>query len=170
MNKSSVNLLKPGSRHCVIAGVLVLLAVGVSGCSTPSASSKVYTYSQAQTEQIVRNGTVTNVRSIVIQQDRTSGAGMVAGGALGGVAGSAVGGGVGRDLAIVGGAILGALVGNKAEESVGKSDGLEITVRLDNGETRVIAQEADQPLSIGERVQVISGTGVTRVAPMPGAR
>lgn len=170
MNKSSANLFNLGSRHCVITGVLVLLAVGVSGCSTPSASSKVYTYSQAQSEQIVRNGTVTNVRSIVIQQDRTSGAGMVAGGALGGVAGSAVGGGVGRDLAIVGGAILGALVGNKAEESVGKSDGLEITVRLDNGETRVIAQEADQPLSIGERVQVISGTGVTRVAPMAGAR
>lgn len=170
MNKSSVNLLNLGSRQCVITGVLALLALGVSGCSTPSASSKVYTYGQAQTEQIVRNGTVTNVRSIVIQQDRTSGAGMVAGGALGGVAGSAVGGGVGRDLAIVGGAILGALVGNKAEESVGKSDGLEVTVRLDNGETRVIAQEADQPLSIGERVQVISGTGVTRVAPMSGAR
>jgi outer membrane lipoprotein SlyB len=91
---------------------------------------------------------------------------MVAGGALGGVAGSAVGGGTGRDLAIVGGAILGALVGQKVEEGVGKTNGLEITVRLDNGETRVIAQEDDVRLSVGQRVQVISGTGVTRVTPM----
>jgi outer membrane lipoprotein SlyB len=170
MNKSSACVSNLGARQYALSGVLVLLAVGLSGCSTPSASSKVYTYSQAQSEQIVRNGTVTNVRSIVIQQDKTSGAGMIAGGALGGVAGSAVGGGTGRDLAIVGGAILGALVGNKVEEGAGKSDGLEITVRLDNGETRVIAQEADEPISVGQRVQVISGTGVTRVAPMSGAR
>jgi outer membrane lipoprotein SlyB len=91
---------------------------------------------------------------------------MVAGGALGGVAGSAVGGGTGRDLAIVGGAILGALVGEKVEQEAGKTNGLEITVRMDNGETRVIAQADDVPISAGQRVQVISGTGVTRVAPM----
>jgi outer membrane lipoprotein SlyB len=170
MSKSSACVLKSGTRHYALSGLLVLLAVGVTGCSTPSASSKVYTYGQAQSEQIVRNGTVTNVRTIVIQQDKTSGAGMIAGGALGGVAGSAVGGGTGRDLAIVGGAILGALVGNKVEEGAGKTDGLEITVRLDNGETRVIAQEADVPITVGQRVQVISGTGVTRVTPMSGAR
>jgi outer membrane lipoprotein SlyB len=166
MNRPSTLMLKAGTRFYLFSGVLVLLAAGVSGCSTPSASASVYTYGQAQTEQIVRNGTVTNVRPIVIQKDGTSGAGMIAGGALGGVAGSAVGGGTGRDLAIVGGAILGALVGQKVEEGVGKTNGLEITVRLDNGETRVIAQEDDVRLSVGQRVQVISGTGVTRVTPM----
>lgn len=170
MKISSVSDRRSGTRSYLLSGVLVLLAAGVSGCSSPSASSKVYTYGQAQSEQVVRNGTVTSVRPIVIQQDGTSGAGLVAGGALGGVAGSAIGGGTGRDLAIVGGAILGALVGRKAEETMGKSDGIEITVRLDNGETRVIAQEADEPMTVGQRVQVISGTGVTRVAPMSGAR
>lgn len=151
----------------LIAALAVLGSIGwVSGCSTPSASSKVYTYGQAQSEQIVRNGTVTAIRSITIQRDRSTGAGMVAGGALGGVAGSAVGDGTGRTLAIVGGAILGALVGEKVEEQAGKTDGLEITVRLDNGETRVIAQAADVPFSVGQRVQVISGAGPVRVAPM----
>jgi len=151
-----------------LAGLVVLIAsLGVvAGCSTPSASSQVYTYGQAQAEQIVRNGTVTGLRPITIQKDRSSGAGMIAGGALGGVAGSGVGGGTGRNLAIVGGAILGALVGEKVEEQIGKSDGLEITVRLDNGETRVIAQAADVPFSVGQRVQVISGAGPVRVAPM----
>lgn len=149
-----------------IAGAVVALAVGSTGCSTPSASAGVYTYGQAQSEQIVRTGTIVNLRPVTIQQDRTSGAGMLAGGAIGGVAGSAIGGGTGRDLAIVGGAILGALAGNKIEEEAGKSKGIEITVKLDNGETRVIAQADDQRLAIGQRVQVISGAGPVRVTPM----
>jgi outer membrane lipoprotein SlyB len=140
----------------------------VSGCAKPSASANVYTYGQAQRDQVVRNGTIVNVRPITIQNDRTSGAGMVAGGAVGGVVGSTVGGGTGRTLAVLGGAILGALAGDAVEDRVGKKDGLEITVRLDNGETRVIAQEADVPLVLNQRVQVVSGAGPTRVTPMSG--
>ena len=155
------------------AGTRVLLAaVGlsavllVSGCTKPSASANVYNYNQTQRDQIVRNGTVINVRPITIERDQTSGVGAVAGGAVGGVAGSAVGGGTGRTLAIIGGAILGALAGNAVEDQVGKKDGLEITVRLDNGETRVIAQEADLPIMMNQRVQVINGAGPTRVVPL----
>lgn len=140
-------------------------ALTLTGCASPNASASVYTYGQAQTEQVVREGTVRAVRPIVIQQERSSGAGLVAGGALGGVAGSAVGDGTGRTLAIVGGALLGALAGQKVEEAATKTNGLEITVRLDNGETRVIAQAADVALSVGQRVQVISGAGPTRVVP-----
>ncbi|AUL48514.1 hypothetical protein BTL55_17250 [Bordetella trematum] len=153
----------------VARGVAVVtLAAGMAvlaGCANRSASSGVYSYDQAQREQIVRTGTVTGVRPITIQNDKSSGAGMLAGGALGGVAGNAVGGGTGRAIATVGGAILGALAGNAVENQVGKTSGLEITVRLDNGETRVVAQEADVPVSVGQRVQVISGAGPTRVVP-----
>lgn len=138
----------------------------VAGCANPSASSSVYTYGQAQQEQIVRMGTVVSVRSVTIQNDKSSGAGMVAGGALGGVAGNAIGGGSGRAIATVGGAILGGLLGNTIENQVGKTQGLEITVQLDNGETRVIAQAADVPLSAGQRVRVVSGQGPARVVPM----
>lgn len=151
-------------RAAILGGALAV-AVSVSGCSTPSASAGVYTYGQAQSEQIVRYGTVTGLRPVVIQKDRSSGVGMIAGGALGGVAGSAIGGGTGRDLAIVGGAILGALAGEKVEEQAGKTQGIEVTVRLDNGETRVVAQEDDQRLAVGSRVQVISGAGPVRVVP-----
>lgn len=145
-----------------VAGSLTVLA----GCAHQSASSSVYTYGQAQREQIVRLGTVEAVRNVVIQQERTTGAGTVAGGALGGVAGSTIGGGSGRVLAAIGGGLLGAMAGDAVEHRMGKSAGLEITVRLDNGETRVIAQEADVPLSVGQRVRVISGGGPTRVTPM----
>ena len=153
-------------RFAVVASALVGVTF-ISGCAQPSASSNVYTYSQAQREQVVRVGTVTGVRPIVNKNDATTGAGMVAGGALGGVAGNSVGGGNGRTLAIVGGAILGALAGNAVEDQTGRRDGLEITVRLDNGEMRVIAQEGDIPIVVGQRVQLVSGAGPTRVTPMP---
>lgn len=152
-------------RWAVVAALGLSLSV-LAGCSTPSASSSVYTYGQAQREQIVRTGTITSMRPITIEKGGTSGVGAVAGGVVGGVAGAGVGRGMGNALAAVGGAVIGALAGNAIEGHMGKTSGYEITVRLDNGETRVIAQEADQPLSVGQRVQVISGAGPTRVAPM----
>jgi len=162
---SSFKFMPRASRWVAVSALAVSLAT-LAGCANNSASSGVYTYGQAQREQIVRTGTVVGVRPITIQEDRSSGVGLLGGAALGGVAGNAVGGGTGRAIATVGGAILGALAGNAVENRVGKSSGLEITVRLDNGETRVVAQEADQPISVGQRVQVISGAGPTRVAPM----
>lgn len=165
MSKKLFSTSATGSR-VLLAAVCLSAVVLVSGCAKPSASANVYNYNQTQRDQIVRNGTVINVRPITIERDQTSGVGAVAGGAVGGVAGSAVGGGTGRTLAIIGGAILGALAGNAVEDQVGKKDGLEITVRLDNGETRVIAQEADLPIMMNQRVQVISGAGPTRVVPL----
>jgi outer membrane lipoprotein SlyB len=157
--------VRSGLTATCLAAMVAATALTMTGCANPNASASVYTYGQAQTEQVVREGTVKAVRPIVIQQEKSSGAGLVAGGALGGVAGSAVGSGTGRTLAIVGGALLGALAGEKVEEAATKTNGIEITVRLDNGETRVIAQAADVALSVGQRVQVISGAGPTRVVP-----
>jgi outer membrane lipoprotein SlyB len=111
-------------------------------------------------------GTVVSVRNVVIQNDKSSGAGVIAGGALGGVAGNAIGGGSGKTITTVGGAILGGLLGNTIENQVGKTQGLEITVRLDNGETRVVAQAADVAIAPGQRVRLVSGNGPTRVVPM----
>lgn len=165
MNKNFAGLKSSGLRLMLGAALVSSVAL-IAGCAKPSASANVYNYNQTQRDQIVRNGTVINVRAITIQSDQTSGVGAVAGGAVGGVAGSAVGGGTGRTLAIIGGAIVGALAGNAIEDRAGKKDGLEITVRLDNGETRVIAQEADLPIMMNQRVQVVSGAGPTRVVPL----
>jgi len=162
----SMTLSTPRTGRLLAVTAAVGALALVAGCANPSASSAVYSYDQAQREQIVRTGTVTGVRPITIQQDKSSGAGVIAGGALGGVAGNAVGGGSGRAIATVGGALLGALAGNMIENRVGTASGYEITVRLDNGETRVVAQEADVPISVGQRVQVVSGAGPTRVSPM----
>lgn len=146
--------------------VVVASAAVLAGCAHDTASSSVYSYGQAQREQVVRLGTVQSVRPVTIQQDRTSGAGVAAGGALGGVAGSGIGGGRGQVLAAIGGGLLGAYAGDKIEHAAGKTRGLEIVVLLDNGETRVVAQADDVPIGVGQRVRMISGGGPTRVVPM----
>ncbi|MBP6020772.1 MAG: glycine zipper 2TM domain-containing protein [Burkholderiaceae bacterium] len=158
-------VVKRTVRQVALVGVLGVAAV-LAGCANDNASSSVYSYGQAQREQIVRIGTVESVRPVTIQKDKTSGAGVLAGGALGGVAGSTIGGGRGNVLATIGGGLLGALAGNAVENQVGKTQGLEIVVRLDNGETRVVAQAADVNISPGQRVRMISGNGPTRVVPM----
>lgn len=155
------------ARRFAAVALAVSPLVFLAGCANKSASSNVYTYGQAQREQIVRMGTVISSRPIIIQDEQSSGVGMGAGAAIGGVAASTIGGGRGQTLATIGGALLGGLLGNAIENRVGKTDGLEITVRLDNGETRVIAQEADIQFVPGQRVQLLSGTGPTRVVPAP---
>lgn len=152
-------------RGAAVASALMATVV-LAGCASQSASSNVYTYQQAQREQITYMGTVLGVRNITIQSDHNSGLGTVAGAVLGGVLGSTIGGGSGRVIATAAGAAAGGLAGNTVENTSGRRAGYEITVRLDNGETRVIAQEADVPISVGQRVQIITGSGTTRVVPV----
>lgn len=154
------------ARRFAIAALAISPLVFIAGCANKSASSNVYSYGQAQREQIVRMGTVVSTRAIVIQNEQSSGVGTLAGGALGGVAGSTIGGGRGQVLATIGGALLGGIAGNAVENQTGKTQGLEVTVRLDNGETRVIAQAADIQFTSGQRVRLLSGNGPTRVVPL----
>jgi len=155
---------KQGLKRAVALAGIVGLAVIVGGCANQSASSRVYTFDQAQRAQTVTLGYVVGVRPITIQASQPSGFGAIAGGALGIAAGNAVGGGSGRRLTTVGGAVGGAMAGNAIENASSRRQGLEITVRLDNGQTRVIAQEADVPIFTGQRVQVVTQGGVNRVS------
>jgi outer membrane lipoprotein SlyB len=107
-------------------------------------------------------GVVESVRQVSIEGSK-SGVGAVAGGVVGGVAGSNVGGGKGSTIASILGAVAGGVAGNAIEQGTTKTQGLEITVKLDNGEFRAITQEADESFRPGERVRLLSGSGVTRV-------
>ena len=156
---------KPWLRLMVLS-TMAASVLFVTGCANRSASSSVYTYGQAQNEQIVRLGTVQSVRYVTIQSDQPSGFGGISGAAIGGVAGSTIGGGRGNVLATIAGGVLGGLAGNAIENQVQKKQGLEITVRMDNGETRAIAQEADTMFTAGQRVRVLSGNGPSRVTPL----
>ena len=150
-------------KRSLLVAALALTSLGMSACQATNTSANVYRADQAQREQIVRMATVESVKDVLIEQ-RDSGIGALSGAALGGVAGSAVGQGRGSAVAAIAGALAGGLIGNAVEGEVGKRRGLEITVRLDNGELRAIVQEADQQFVPGERVRLLTQGGVTRVS------
>ncbi len=150
--------------HVALA-TLLAAAVGLQGCM-PSSSADVYTAGQAQREQSVRMGTVESIRAVKIQANngRPSGVGTLGGALAGGVAGSTIGGGKGSTLAAVGGALAGAALGTAAESGLGVRNGVEITVRLDNGTLRAVTQEVTKEVfRVGERVRLLTANGVTRV-------
>lgn len=153
------------SARLALAMVLVG-TLAMTGCAYNSSSADVYTSGQAQREQSVRMGTVESVRGVRISANngQPSGVGAVGGGALGAVAGSAIGGGKGSILAAIAGGIAGAVAGNAVENGVAQRNGVEITVRLDNGDLRAITQSATGEIfRAGDRVRLLSSGGVTRV-------
>ena len=144
--------------------LIALLATSMilSGCPQ-SLSGGAYSRGQARQEQNVRNGTVESVRPVTIEGTKTP-IGTVAGGAVGGVAGSTIGSGKGSAVGAIIGAVAGGIAGSVAEEALTRKQGLEIIVKLDSGNTVAITQEADEQFRPGERVRIISGGGVSRVA------
>jgi len=141
----------------------VAAVVLLSACSTPSNSGSVYRANQAQTEQTVRMGYVDSIRNVTIDKGQT-GVGTVAGAALGGIAaGSNIGGGNGSIAAGIVGAVAGGLIGQKVENNLSQKPGLEITVRLDNGDIKAITQDADEAFNVGDRVRLLSSGRTTRV-------
>ena len=145
-------------------GAAVLAALAATGCATQQRSGSVYRAGEAQREQIVRMATVESVREVTIDRGQT-GVGTGAGAVIGGVAGSGVGGGRGSVIGAVAGAVAGGIVGQAIENQSSKVPGLEITVKLDNGELRAIVQEIDgQQFKPGDRVRLLSEGGVTRVS------
>ena len=86
---------------------------------------------------------------------------------VGGIAGSGVGGGRGSAVAAVIGAVAGGMLGAAAEEGVTRTQGVEITVREDDGSMRAYVQavEPNQTFRVGQRVRILTVNGTSRVAP-----
>jgi len=146
-------------------GMLVVSAAAVlfAGCVSQK-TGDMYTRDEALREQSVRRATVESVRPVKIEGTR-SGVGAVAGGAVGGIAGSTVGTGKTSNVAAVAGALGGGLAGQALEEGVTRKNGVEITVRLDNGEMRAIVQDDSDKFFTGQKVRLLTHNGITRVSP-----
>lgn len=141
--------------------VLISLSFFLAACAG-SQSGSVYSRDDARKTQTVRMGVVESVRLVRIEGTKTP-IGTVAGGAVGGIAGSTIGHGRGSAAAAVVGAVVGGLAGAAAEEGITRKDGLEITVKLDNGTLLAVVQEADEQFHPGERVRLVESGGTTRV-------
>ena len=171
-------------RLAVLAAALTLALAGCASLppglsATQPYSPTVYAPAGAQTVQQVQTGTILSIQPVMI---RASGTESQTGGALGALAGGllghSIGGGNGRTLATVAGALAGGVGGDVAAQHAYEVPGVQVTVRLDGGryeapQTIAVTQAVDpaQPLSIGQRVEVVGsgwGSSPARVLPLPG--
>ena len=147
------------------AVLAALIAAGSIGGCASNLSGSTYSRDEARAVQVVRLGTIVSLRPVQIEGTRTpigSGAGAI----VGGVAGGGLGGGRGSVVAAVIGAVAGGLVGAAAEEGVTRVQGVEITVREDDGLLRAYVQQVSEGevFRVGERVRIMTLNGTSRVA------
>lgn len=152
-------------KSIVLTATFTALTLLLSGCAS-SLTGDSYSRDDARRVQTIRMGTIESLRPVRIEGTKTpigSGAGAV----IGGIAGSGVGGGRGSAVAAVIGAVAGGLAGAAAEEGITRTQGVEITVREDDGVLRAYVQavEPNQIFRVGQRVRISSVNGQSRVAP-----
>ncbi|WP_341521025.1 glycine zipper 2TM domain-containing protein [Pseudomonas sp. G.S.17] len=150
-------------KSVLLAASFTAMALTLGGC-TSNLTGDSYSRDEARTVQSVRLGTIESLRPVKIEGTKTPiGAG--AGAVVGGVGGSAIGGGRGSIVAAVIGAVAGGLLGSATEEGLTRTQGVEITVREDDGSMRAYVQQVQENeiFRVGERVRIMSVNGTSRV-------
>ncbi|MBF5094869.1 hypothetical protein F1643_10625 [Azospirillum sp. INR13] len=136
--------------------LFVAAAGGLAGC-TSDYSPNTYSSSAVQQANKVEPAVVVGFRQVAISANGTVGA--VSGGAAGGILGAQVGsGGMNAALGTVGGTAIGGLLGTAMEHIAGDTTGWEYIVRKSNGDLLSLTQKEPQPLPIGQKVLVITGS------------
>ncbi|NWA61418.1 outer membrane lipoprotein SlyB [Pantoea sp. B9002] len=147
---------------------VALTGLTLAGCANNSTlSGDVYSASEAKQVQSVSYGTLVSVRPVKIQGgDENNVIGAIGGAVLGGFLGNTIGGGSGRSLATAGGAVLGGVAGQGVQGAVNKSDGVELEIRKDDGNTIMVVQkQAATRYSVGQRVVMASNGSQVTVSP-----
>jgi outer membrane lipoprotein SlyB len=152
---------RPMSLRAVTAALAAVLLLG--GCAQ-GLGGGAYSRTEARRAMTVQFGTVESVRAVQLEGTKTP-IGSVAGAAVGGIAGSSVGGGRGAAAAAVIGAVAGGVAGAAIEEGATRTRGVEVTVRLDNGQFLAVVQaDEGEAFRAGERVRVLRDAGTVRVS------
>jgi outer membrane lipoprotein SlyB len=146
---------------CKLGFSALVIGSLITGCAS-SNSGSVYKRDETRQAQTVRMGVVESVRQVSIEGTKSP-VGTIAGGVIGAVAGSRIGGGSAKVITGTLGAVAGALAGSAVEEKVTQKNGLEITVKLDNGSMIAVVQEATEEFHAGDRIRVLDSGGVTRI-------
>lgn len=155
----------------LITGVLLVSNTAYAqrsyGASAPMNDSGAYNetqrpQTQPQQQQQYNNntcrdcGTVDYIREVE-QKGEGSGLGLIGGAVVGGLLGNQIGGGKGKTVGAVVGAVGGGYAGNEIEKSARSAKHYEITVRFDDGNTRVYTEAQPPALRTGDRVRVNNG-------------
>ena len=114
----------------------------------------------------IRQGVIEQITSVQLESNHHRGLGAIVGG-LGGLGiGSLIGGGTGRDVAMVAGALGGALLGNDIQKKHDQPvQGQQIIVRVRSGVLVSVTQPVDPNLRTGQRVYIEGSGEGARVIP-----
>jgi outer membrane lipoprotein SlyB len=123
-------------KRLIIAALFAPAVALTAACA--SLSPQDYSAREARSVEAVQYGSVVSVRPVRINGGDQAPVGTFAGAAVGGLLGSTIGHG--------GGSAAGAIL-----------------VRLDNGQTIAVVQGGWQDFAAGQRVQVVTGRGGSRV-------
>ncbi|MFT4464759.1 MAG: outer membrane lipoprotein SlyB [Sodalis sp. (in: enterobacteria)] len=148
--------------------VVALAGMTLAGCANNSTlSGDVYSASETKQVQRVTYGTLVGVRPVQIQGGEDSNViGAIGGAVLGGFLGNTIGGGSGRSLATAAGAVAGGVAGSSVEGAVNRTQGVELEVRKDDGNTIMVVQkQGNTRFSVGQRVALASNGRTITVSP-----
>lgn len=142
-----------------------ILAFALGGCASVDTGGNA---GPGETE--IRAGVVEQVNDTQVQSNHDSGIGAILGG-LGGVGlGSLIGRGTGRDVAMIAGALAGAVGGNYAEQR--RYDrpqaAQQVIVRMNNGVLVSVTQPVNPDLKPGTPVYIEGQGAGARVLPRSG--
>lgn len=143
-----------------IAFSLLLVAALIFGCAEMESigGSKYGDTGGAVASQSDRNGTITALSIVQVDEDYKFGVGTVVGAVAGGLLGAQVGAGRGATAAAIAGAAAGAAIGTAAESKMKKKDAQHVTVKMNTGGQVTIVQPVDNRLRTGMNV-VVEGSG-----------
>lgn len=109
----------------------------------------------------VNCGTVDSLREYEVKGEGT-GVGAVGGAVVGGLLGNQIGRGSGKTAATVVGAVGGGVAGHQVEKHVRSTKKYEMTVRFEDGSSRVFNYDSMPVWRIGDRVKLENGMIVSR--------
>jgi len=151
-------------KSVLLVASFTAMALTLGGC-TSSLTGDSYSRDEARQVQTVRPGTLESFRPVKIEGTKTP-IGARAGAIVGSVGRTATCRGRGSIVTAVIGAVAGGLLGSAAEGGLTRAQGVEITVREDDGTMRAYVQEVQENeiFRVGERVRIMTVNGTSRVS------
>ena len=152
-------------KKILISSMLLLTLISTTGCAP-----KGYAQSNVNQAMQVEPGVITSIKQVALNNKGVGNAlGVVLGGATGAILGNKVGGGTGKYLATAAAAVAGGALGGLAGNTIDTQYGVEVVVKLTNGQTvaSVLPQnEALSALGAGQAVNVLYSNGqISNISP-----
>jgi len=147
---------------------VILLAMGMGGCSDMPQLGGGPTYGDSSgsvASQNERNGRITSLETVQVDENYKFGVGTAVGAVAGGLLGSQIGSGDGSTLGAVLGAAAGAVAGTAVQSKMQKQDAQRVNVRMATGGDVTILQPVDARLNTGMYVRVEGSGENARVVP-----